>query len=77
MESVNTIFHLGGMLSIPSEKRPWASFQSNVVGTFDVLEAARLEKVDKVIYSSTIATCSKDIQSNVFDDFTLQRPTTM
>jgi nucleoside-diphosphate-sugar epimerase len=76
-EAIDTIFHLGGMLSIPSEKKPWASFQSNVVGTFNVLEAARLEKVDKVIYSSTIATYSKDIQSNVIDDFTLQRPTTM
>jgi threonine 3-dehydrogenase len=65
------------MLSIPSEKKTWASFQSNVVGTFNVLEAARLEKVDQVIYSSTIATYSKDIQSNVIDDFTLQRPTTM
>jgi len=76
-EAIDTIFHLGGMLSIPSEKKPWASFQSNVVGTFNVLEAARLEKVDQVIYSSTIATYSKDIQSNVIDDFTLQRPTTM
>ena len=65
------------MLSIPSEKKPWASFQSNIVGTFNVLEAARLEKVDQVIYSSTIATYSKDIRSNVVDDFTLQRPTTM
>jgi len=76
-EGINTIFHLGGMLSLPSEKKPWASFQSNVVGTFNVLEAARLEKVDQIIYSSTIATYSKDIQSNVIDDFTLQRPTTM
>ena len=46
-EAIDTIFHLGGMLSIPSEKKPWASFQSNVVGTFNVLEAARLEKVDQ------------------------------
>ncbi len=76
-KAVDTIFHLGGMLSIPSEKRPWASFQSNVVGTFNVLEAARLEKVKQVIYSSTIATYGKDIQSNVIDDLTLQRPTTM
>ena len=76
-ESIDTIFHLGGMLSMPSEKKPWASFQSNVVGTFNVIEAARLEKVDQVIYSSTIATYSKDIRSNVIDDFTLQRPTTM
>lgn len=76
-EGIDTIFHLGGMLSVPSEKKPWASFQSNVVGTFNVLEAARLEKVAKIIYSSTIATYSKDIPSNVIDDFTLQRPTTM
>jgi threonine 3-dehydrogenase len=76
-EAIDTIFHLGGMLSLPSETKPWACFHSNVVGTFNVLEAARLEKVDKIIYSSTIATYSKDIQSNVIDDFTLQRPTTM
>ncbi len=77
MKAIDTIFHLAGMLSLPSEKKPWASFQANVVGTFNVLEAARLEKVDKVIYSSTIATYSKDIRSEVIDDFTLQRPTTM
>ena len=76
-ESIDTIFHLGGMLSMPSEKKPWASFQANVVGTFAVMEAARLEGVEKVIYSSTIATYSKDIRSDVIDDFTLQRPTTM
>jgi threonine 3-dehydrogenase len=76
-ESIDTIFHLGGMLSMPSEKRPWASFQANVVGTFTVMEAARLEGVERVIYSSTIATYSKDIRSAVIDDLTLQRPTTM
>jgi len=76
-ETIETIFHLGGMLSLPSERKPWASFQANVVGTFNVFEAARLERVKKVLYSSTIATYSKDIPSNVIDDFTLQRPTTM
>ena len=76
-EAIDTIFHLGGMLSLPSERKPWASFQANVVGTFNVFEAARLEKVKKVLYSSTIATYSKDIRSDVIDDFTLQRPTTM
>jgi nucleoside-diphosphate-sugar epimerase len=76
-ETIDTIFHLGGMLSLPSERRPWASFQANVVGTFNVFEAARLEKVKEVLYTSTIATYSKDIPSTVIDDFTLQRPTTM
>ena len=35
-EAIDTIFHLGGMLSLPSERKPWASFQANVVGTFNV-----------------------------------------
>ncbi|HUV76279.1 MAG TPA: NAD-dependent epimerase/dehydratase family protein, partial [Dehalococcoidales bacterium] len=39
---VEGIFHLGAMLSLPSEDNPWASFQTNVAGTMYILEAARL-----------------------------------
>lgn len=74
---IDTIFHLGGMLSIPSENSPWASFESNVIGTYTVLDAARIAKVNRFIYSSTIATYSRDIESDVIDDKTLQRPTSM
>ena len=36
-----TIYHLGGMLSMPSEQNPQASFQTNMVGTYNLLEAAQ------------------------------------
>ncbi len=51
-ESIDTIFHLGGMLSMSSEQKLWASFQANVVGTlrFDE-EKARSEWGWKASYS--------------------------
>ena len=71
------IFHLGGMLSLPSNADPQASFSTNVAGTYHVLEAARLFRVPKVVFTSTIATYGLDISGNVIDDTTLQRPITM
>jgi len=73
-----TIFHLGGMLSMPSEQNPQASFQANVVGVYNVLEAARVFDVEQVIYASTNGTYGLDIEGlSVIDDRTLQRPFTM
>ncbi|MBP1718679.1 MAG: hypothetical protein H6Q43_2117 [Deltaproteobacteria bacterium] len=71
------IFHLGGMLSLPSNADPQSAYATNVAGTYHVLEAARLFQVPKVIFTSTIATYGLDIQKEVIDDFTLQRPITM
>jgi nucleoside-diphosphate-sugar epimerase len=71
---VDRIFHLGGMLSLPSEQNPWGAFDANVIGTYNVLEAARVGKISQVIYGSTIATYSKDIPGGVIDDRTIQRP---
>jgi threonine 3-dehydrogenase len=68
------IFHLGGMLSFPSEADPAAALQANAMGTYHVLEAARLFKVPKVIFSSTIATYGMDITEPVLSDDTIQRP---
>jgi threonine 3-dehydrogenase len=73
----SVIFHLGGMLSLPSNADPQSSFLSNVAGTFHVLEAARLFNVPKLIFTSTTATYGLDIQGSVIDDSTLQRPITM
>lgn len=72
--AVERIFHLGGMLSLPSENNPWAAFDANVIGTYNVLETARIKKIQQVIYGSTIATYSKDIPGPEIDDRTLQRP---
>jgi nucleoside-diphosphate-sugar epimerase len=72
--AVDRIFHLGGMLSLPSEQNPWGAFDANVVGTYNILEAARIKKMRQVVYGSTIATYSKDIQGGTIDDRTIQRP---
>ncbi len=71
---VQRIFHLGGMLSLPSENNHCAAFDANVVGTYNVLEAARIKKISQVLYGSTIATYSKDITTEEIDDRTIQRP---
>ena len=74
---VHRVFHLGGMLSLPSEANPWAAFEANIVGTYHILEASRITQVEQVVYGSTIATYSEDIQTHVIDDRTLQRPSSM
>lgn len=72
------IFHIGGMLSIPSENNPQASFTTNVEGMFYVLEAARLFGVKKVIYASTNGTYDLGLEDvKIIDDNTIQRPATI
>jgi threonine 3-dehydrogenase len=72
--AIDRIFHLGGMLSLPSENNPCGAFDANVVGTWNILEAARIKKMRQVVYGSTIATYSKDIPGETIDDRTIQRP---
>jgi len=72
--NISGIFHMGAMLSTPSEQNPWASFQTNVAGTMYVLEAARLFGVGKVFFASTSATYALGISEAVTEE-TLQRPT--
>lgn len=75
--TVDRIFHLGGMLSLPSENDPWKAFDANVVGTRNILEAARVRNMRQVVYGSTIATYSKDIPGDTIDDRTIQRPSSL
>jgi len=70
----DVIYHLGGMLSSPSDEDPQAAFRVNAMGTYHVLEATRLYDVPKVLFSSTIGTYGRDIREDVIDDYTVQRP---
>jgi nucleoside-diphosphate-sugar epimerase len=73
----DTIFHVGSMLSFPSDNDPQSAFSVNAVGTFNILEAARIFKVPKVLYSSSMSTYESDIKGDVIDDYALQRPGTV
>jgi threonine 3-dehydrogenase len=68
------IYHLGGMLSVPSDADPAAALRSNALGTFHVLESAKLFDISQVLFSSTIATYGYDLRQDALDDYTLQRP---
>lgn len=68
------IYHLGGMLSTPSDADPATAFRVNAMGTFHVLESAKLFEVPQVLFSSTIGTYGLNITEEVLNDFTLQRP---
>lgn len=70
---INGIFHLGAMLSLPSEANPWASFQTNVAGMMHILEAARLLGVERMVFTSTGATYGLGV-GEVLTDETIQRP---
>lgn len=71
----SAIYHLGAILSVASDADPSASFQANALGTFHILEAARLFDVPQVIFSSSIATYGTGFEEDVIGDTTIQRPT--
>jgi len=73
---IREIYHMGALLTLASESNPWASFQVNIVGTYNVLEAARLFDVEKVMFTSSLGTYGLGI-TDVVDDLTIQRPTNL
>ncbi|MGQ9543593.1 MAG: NAD-dependent epimerase/dehydratase family protein [Candidatus Bathyarchaeia archaeon] len=75
---VTSIFHLGGMLSLPSDANPWAAYRVNANGTMHVLEAARLFDVRKVIFTSSIAVYAGQVEKPIpINESTVQRPENM
>jgi len=73
---VDTIFHLAAILSAISEDNPWASININALGTFHVLEAARLFQARKVIFTSSMGSYGVH-QDTVVTEDTVQRPSSI
>jgi threonine 3-dehydrogenase len=72
---ITEIYHLGSMLTNASDLNPWGSFQTNVIGTYNVLEAARIFSVEKMMFTSTFGTFGLLIDE-VLTDVSIQRPIT-
>ncbi len=70
--NVEGIFHLG-MISLP-DANCWAVYEKNVAGIMNVLEAARLFGVKRVVFTSTMSTYNQGIPTETITDETLQRP---
>ncbi len=71
---ISDIYHLGAMLTVASESDHNASFQTNVLGTINVMEAARMFGVRRMVFTSSIGTYGLEIGKTVTDT-TIQRPT--
>ena len=56
-KNIDYVFHLAGLADIvPSIENPSKYFKSNVVGTFNVIQAAKKAKIKKFIYAAS-ASC--------------------
>lgn len=73
---ITHIYHLAARLTANSEANPWVSFNTNVLGAFNILEAARLFDIERLMFASSIGTYNLWQQDQI-DDFTLQRPDSM
>jgi threonine 3-dehydrogenase len=72
---VDGIYHTGALLSASAEEKPITAYEVNAGGTFNVLEAARLFNVKRVVYTSTIA--SYGLGLHTVDEDTIQMPISM
>ena len=54
LDGIDTVFHLGALVGIPySYRSPRDVVETNVVGTLNVLEAARDRSIGRVVHTST------------------------
>lgn len=74
--NVDTVFHLAAILSAICEANPWSAVNINGMGTYYVLEAARLFGVRKVIFTSSMGTYTVT-QDTVVGEDTKQTPMLM
>jgi nucleoside-diphosphate-sugar epimerase len=71
------IIHTASLLTVASQQRPSLAFQVNIVGTVNILEAARLMDIPHVTYASSTAVYGYTEQGKVIDEEHPQKPATL
>ncbi len=71
------IVHSGAMLPPASEAMPQAAFEVNITGTYNILEAARLCDISRVVYASSVASYGPDAPRDLVPNDFAQHPTGM
>jgi nucleoside-diphosphate-sugar epimerase len=74
---INTVFHLGGILSANGEKDPQLAWQVNIGGLKNVLDASRVLGVSRVFWPSSIAVYGPDAKRTATPQSSPLNPTTM
>jgi nucleoside-diphosphate-sugar epimerase len=65
---IETIFHLGAVLSSSAEENPYDAWRANMDGMVNVLDAARFGGARRVVFSSTIATYGSHTAEQLTED---------
>ncbi len=74
----DVIYHIGAMLAPACDLDPEAGIRVNALGTYHILEAARLFGVRQVLFASSLSIFSTaDPDEPVLDDYGLTRPETV
>lgn len=72
-KDIDIIFHLGALISIPySYVHPREAIETNVIGTYNVLNAARRHKVEKIVHTSTSEVYGTAVEVPISEEHPLQ-----
>ncbi|MBN1384699.1 MAG: GDP-mannose 4,6-dehydratase [Elusimicrobia bacterium] len=73
MKGCDTVFHLAALIAIPySYVHPREVIETNIMGTYNVLNAARRLKVKKVVHTSTSEVYGTAVKVPISEDHPLQ-----
>ncbi len=65
---IESIFHLGAVLSSAAEENPHDAWRANMDGTVNVVDAARFGGTQRVMFSSTVATYGVRVPNPLTED---------
>ena len=74
---IDTLYHLGSVLSVTAEENRGLSFDINIKGLGNVLDVAKLCGLARVIIPSSIAAFGLDTPQDNTPNDTIQRPNTL
>ena len=74
---IDTLYHLGAVLSASAERNPQLAHQVNINGLYNVLEVARQNALDRVIIPSSIAAFGPGTPPDNTPNDTIQRPNSL
>jgi nucleoside-diphosphate-sugar epimerase len=74
---INTVYHLGGILSGKGEENPQLAWEVNVLGLKNVLDAARTAGVSRVFWPSSVAVFGANAPKSMTPQDAPLNPSTM
>lgn len=74
---IDTVYHMASILSAVGEMKPQLCYRVNMDGLFNVLEVARIHKLERLMTASSIAVFGAGVPRDNTPNDTILLPTTM